>query len=718
MHKAKRAAWAILGLGVIISGWLGAESSGGVDAEALERHEYRKLVMGTVARVVLYAPDEAHAKRAAARAFERLVELDERLSHWKPESELSRLVLDGRTNAVSPDLARVLGAALAIAARTEGAFDPVLGRFLEAGRPRARTDDAGPESRLFERLTLTDGRLTTQGAVAGELDLGAIAKGFAADRALDVLREHGVDRALVEIGGDLALGAAPPDAAGWRVRIGEDECLELAHVGVATSGDTERHLDLAGVRYSHVIDPALGRGVTHGLTTTVVAANGMLADALATAASVRGGAFVEARYPNVRVLERRPGFVELFDGESLAGWTTTGGRYDGGALWSVEDGAIVGRTGPEGEGGLLYTEDEYASGEFECEVRMDWPFDSGVFLRMVPPGGGKGLQVTLDARDGGEVGAVYADGFLAHSDGARHWKRDAWNHVRVRWHGFEARLEAWVNGERVTDYTMRPGLDGFAPTGRIGIQVHPAAEGKVEAARFRALRVKRLPMFGDDVFEPVPAPDSQANDRVRPRAGSTWRALFDGATLDGWETVGSSGDYRVEDGALVVPAEGSGWIRTVASFQDFRLRVDFRMAEMANSGLALRATRDDADPAYSGMEIQILDDFHWEERTGTRLAPYQFTGGLYGAVPNLDRAALRPIGNWNTYEVLARGDRIACALNGRVLWDVRTNELEVDPPFAERAESGCIGFQRYGAPLVTNPTAAWFRNVHLEPLSD
>src|SRR4030095_1182860 len=96
-------------------------------------------------------------------------------------------------------------------------------------------------------------------------------------------------------------------------------------------------------------------------------------------------------------------------------------------------------------------------------------------------------------------------------------------------------------------------------------------------------------------------------------------------------------------------------------FRDFRLRLDFRIARMANSGLFLRAARDGSNPAFSGCEVQILDDFDWESVTGTKLKPWQFTGSLYGSVPPGDRGALRALGEWNTYEVLYQGARLAGA---------------------------------------------------------
>lgn len=190
-----------------------------------------------------------------------------------------------------------------------------------------------------------------------------------------------------------------------------------------------------------------------------------------------------------------PPWVELFDGETLDGWVTKGGRYDGDARWTVEDGVIVGRVGPGKAGGLLYTAELYDDFEIELECRIDYPFDSGVFVRMVPDGL-KGAQLTLDYRPDGQVGGVYADGWLLENpDGKARFRRDAWNHVRLRCTGSPGmELEAWLNGEPLVAYRL-PDADraAYAASGRIGVQVHGGRdEGEAQAARFRAVRIRRL----------------------------------------------------------------------------------------------------------------------------------------------------------------------------------------------------------------------------------
>lgn len=394
--------------------------------------------------------------------------------------------------------------------------------------------------------------------------------------------------------------------------------------------------------------------------------------------------------------------IEVFDSRfddlpaELDAWTTVGGRYDGQAVWSAEDGVLTGRTGPNGEGGLLYTPTSYASFELELETLIDYPFDSGVFVRMVPEA--KGAQVTLDHRPGGEIGGVYSEGWLAHQPGgAQHFRRGEWNHVFVRCTGADLHLEAWINGKKTTDHRLPPDAAGYATTGLVGLQVHGGEPGQNRAC-FRNVRIRRLPLFGE-------------------RPDGAWDELIDDG-LTRWEAHGQQEGYRVEDGVLSFPIEGGGELATTEDYRDFRLQLEFQISKMANSGVFLRAARDGSNPAYSGCEVQILDDFHWEEVTGSTLKPWQFSGSLYGAVAPRVADALRPPGEWNTTEILYRGSRLAVALNGILLYDVDTSTLvpEQGPPFAGRAPAGFIGLQHHSPAQVEGDASIRFRNVRVQRL--
>ena len=188
------------------------------------------------------------------------------------------------------------------------------------------------------------------------------------------------------------------------------------------------------------------------------------------------------------------GWTSLFDGRSLDGWVTRGGRYDGDAAWSVEDGVLTGREGPGGAGGLIYTERAYRDFELELEVRLLYPFDSGVFVRMLPRESGlKGAQVTIDHRPKGEVGAIYADGFLAHTPwAAGAMKKDAWNHFRVICSGHPMHIRAWMNGASIADHRIEDPT-GYAEQGLIGLQVHGGEDPPPGAmVQFRNVRVREL----------------------------------------------------------------------------------------------------------------------------------------------------------------------------------------------------------------------------------
>lgn len=293
--------------------------------EAVEPH------MGTLVRIKLYAADATQAKAGFHSAFARIAELDAALSDYRPDSELNRVCRTavGQPVVAGPDLFRVLTASQHLAGETDGAFDVTLGPVILLWR-QARKEQRIPDAAAlreaasrcgFRKLHLDAARQTVLLDQPGmQLDLGAIAKGYAADAALEVLASLGIRRALVAASGDLAFGDPPPGQHGWKIGLDSPACtLELANAAVSTSGDEEQHLDAGGRRYSHIIDPATSMALTSQIKVTTVARRGVDADALATAASVlgaeRGLAFIEsqpgvaARIVTTKVIEssRWPG---------------------------------------------------------------------------------------------------------------------------------------------------------------------------------------------------------------------------------------------------------------------------------------------------------------------------------------------------------------------------------------------------------------------------
>jgi thiamine biosynthesis lipoprotein len=261
--------------------------------------------MGTLFRITLYAAEEAEASKAAMAAFERVEELEEILSSHREDSELTRLprLAVSAPQAVSRDLFRVLAQAQQISQLSGGAFDVTVGPLVELWREVRRTKRLPEAAELARARTAVGYRNIELDLQAGtvllkrndmKLDLGGIAKGYAADQALALLKSRGIHRALIDAGGDLAVGAAPPGKAGWKVTVRDldsqrrkPSCTLVLHdVGIATSGDAYQSVDVGGRHYSHIIDPRDGMGLQDGASTTVIARDGTTADALATALSV------------------------------------------------------------------------------------------------------------------------------------------------------------------------------------------------------------------------------------------------------------------------------------------------------------------------------------------------------------------------------------------------------------------------------------------------
>jgi FAD:protein FMN transferase len=273
----------------------------------LTRFEYEEPHMGTTFRVVLYASDQAKADKAAHHAFARIAAIDRRLTDYVETSELSQVtkVAVGYPVRVSDDLLNVLVPAQDLARRSDGAFDITVGPLTHLWRRARRQVEMPAPDVLADARAVVGYRMLHVDAVGRtvqvdrtgmRLDAGGIAKGYTADMALAVLTAMGWSQALVAAGGDLAIGDPPPDREGWTVALeglspdhsAPDSPLTLSRCGVSTSGDEEQWVEIGGVRYSHILDPRTGLGLTGHSSVTVVAARATTSDMLATAVSVLG----------------------------------------------------------------------------------------------------------------------------------------------------------------------------------------------------------------------------------------------------------------------------------------------------------------------------------------------------------------------------------------------------------------------------------------------
>lgn len=253
--------------------------------------------MGGEVRIVLYASDDRQARSAARAAFDTIAALEDIMSDYRAGSELRRLERGaGEWVRVSEPLLAVLSRAVVVARATNGAFDPTIGPVVQLWRDARRLRRLPDTSTLDSARALVGWQHIAVDSMSARirlqrpgmrLDLGGIAKGFIVQRALDGLRSAGVSRALVEAGGDMAVGDAPPTTTGWRVVVG-DSTMHLANTAASTSGSRYQHIEIDDVRYSHVIDPRTGMALTTALEATVIATDGATADALATAITILG----------------------------------------------------------------------------------------------------------------------------------------------------------------------------------------------------------------------------------------------------------------------------------------------------------------------------------------------------------------------------------------------------------------------------------------------
>jgi FAD:protein FMN transferase len=275
---------------------------------SLERFTFQEKQMGVDFTITVYAPTKAIANRATSAAFQRIKKLNGVLSDYDLNSELSLLgKISGPRKPVkiSPDMLFVLSRSLALSKKTNGAFDITLGHLTRHWR-RARRRKQLPKPDVladalyrsgYQHVRLNVRNSTVELLKTGmRLDVGGIAKGYAADEAMKVLRRFGITRALVDGSGDICIGDPPPGKRGWKIGLASlkkpngspTQFLLLRNTAVATSGDAFQFVQIGGRRYSHIIDPKTGLGLPGRASVTVIAPNGTVADSLASAVSVLG----------------------------------------------------------------------------------------------------------------------------------------------------------------------------------------------------------------------------------------------------------------------------------------------------------------------------------------------------------------------------------------------------------------------------------------------
>ncbi len=397
---------------------------------------------------------------------------------------------------------------------------------------------------------------------------------------------------------------------------------------------------------------------------------------------------VSARYRSQvqRALDATPGmnsppegFRALFNGRNLEGWkglvenpvvrsrmtaaqlTAAQAKADSvmRAHWSVVDGVLQ----FDGKGESLCTAEDFA----DVELIVDWKIgkegDSGIYLRGSPQ-----VQIWDPAQWPAGSGGLYNNQKnpntpLQCADNPV----GEWNTFRIRMVG--DRVTVYLNGILVVDSVV---LENYwdrsipiFPTGQIELQSHNSP------LAFRNIYVREIP-------------------RGKPLYSGR---LFNGIDLRGWTVIGGKQDaWGVSGEVLYTAGEGGGWLSTDRTYDNFQLDLDFRLPDGGNSGVFLRAPHE-GDPAYTGMEIQVLDDYAPEYAA---LQPWQYCGSLYGVVPALKRVS-KKANEWQHYRIVARGPRVCVTLNGEMIVDadlIRHMDKESIHPGLKR-RSGYIGLQSH-----------------------
>ncbi len=409
-------------------------------------------------------------------------------------------------------------------------------------------------------------------------------------------------------------------------------------------------------------------------------------------------------------LNRPPeGFVELFNGRDLAGWKGLVGNpksrremsraelakaqakadEDMRAHWKVVDGVLC----FDGKGHSLCTAKDYGDFELFVDWKIEAGGDSGIYLRGSP-------QVQIWDTASKNVGAqVGSGGLYNNKKGPSKPLKMAdkpvgqWNTFRIIMIG--ELVTIYLNDVLVVENVV---LENYwergkpiYPKGQIELQSHGSR------LYFRNVFIREIPR------------EKGKNKLTEKEKSKGFALLFNGKDMTGW--TGDTKGYSAKDGKIVLePRLSSGNLYTVGEYGDFILRFEFRLTPGANNGLAIR-TPLSGNPAYEAMELQILDNTAPKYK---ELKPYQFHGSIYGVVP-AKRGYLKPIGEWNSEKVIAKGRRIKVILNGTTIVEADIDEASTpkamdgrDHPGLKR-DKGHIGFCGHGDYLE-------FRNIRIRSL--
>lgn len=427
-------------------------------------------------------------------------------------------------------------------------------------------------------------------------------------------------------------------------------------------------------------------------------------------------------------------WVDLFDGETLNGWTIKGGN----AEYEVREGAIVGTTANEQPNTFLTSNEMYDDFILELEYKVDPNMNSGIQIRSnsLPhymSGRVHGYQIEIDPSERGWSAGVYDEarrGWLHpvaddNTAAKKAFKQNEWNHYRIEAIGDTIRT--WINGVPAAHL-----MDDQTASGFIGLQVHglygDMKPGTEIAWKNVRILTENLETYAQKSELPVV---DKINKLTSNEVNQGWEMLWDGETTNGWrgarlETFPEEG-WVIENGELTVLSTGGGEsaaggdIVTTKNYGDFELMLDFKITEGANSGIKYYVdTEINKGPGSSiGLEYQILDDAkHPDAKLGSHEGS-RTMASLYDLIQADPNKPVNPIGQWNTAYIVSKNNQIEHWLNGKKVLEYERKSPEFKklvsnskytqwPNFGE-AETGQILLQDHGDRVS-------FRNVKIKSL--
>ena len=409
------------------------------------------------------------------------------------------------------------------------------------------------------------------------------------------------------------------------------------------------------------------------------------------------------------------GYRALFNGKDLSGWRGMGhfdpyklaamsdedrdafflkNKADMETHWTVQDGALVN----DGKGVYLTTEDSFENYELWVDYWTVPKADSGIYLKATPQ-----VQIWDYTEEGGKwnIGADKGSGGLWNNSAGAPGKDPMvladkafkqWNRFRILQVG--ERTTVWLNGKLVVDNARMENFwkrdEPMLRRGPIQLQTHG---GEI---RWKNIFVRELS-------------SEEANTWLRDHGDEGFKTAFDGKSFKGWE--GPTDNYEINDGVLRCKPHKGGTIYTEAEYANFKARLEFKLPEGGNNGLAIRYPGQ-GDTAYAGMcELQVLDSEHPKYE---KLDARQYHGSAYGMAP-AKRGYLRPTGEWNFQEVTVDGSTITVELNGFLILETDlskiTDYMGNSPHPGKDRVKGHFGFAGHSDPVE-------FRNVQIKTLAE